>query len=445
MKQHRQSGPASAAPTRTEAVDSRSFPGGSNAERAEALGIGSFPGGTTLEDDLAWASELLGQDLTGTRVERGGARDTDGPPDAVAWTRDGVVHLPTTYRPGTDDGRELLVHELVHVIQQGGAGGGVLREATPAEAALHLDTARQVILAALDAIDDGRVLAQRDEDQADPDEARAPLLDALSALAGLDDPSEAATAAEVSFVLLEGAGAPEARDAKQTAEGLTDLDGGADDPLEREASRTAKLAVRGQVPGAVHPDPSAPATQRMAQALALPPAMAFAAAPWVLAAAGALLFVGAVAVLAGATASQRATGKNRGEPKTDAEPRAVPQAQSRPDSERRDWGLMRFQVQWDTKGSNATFAVPVIARGPEGVTVAQASAGMRAAHAQVSPRKAAAAATPAVDKALRWIQAAPLQGGVSMGGQSKSFRFRYMNFTDARADVENIKGHNLRM
>jgi hypothetical protein len=37
-----------------------------------------------------------------------------------------------------------------------------------------------------------------------------------------------------------------------------------------------------------------------------------------------------------------------------------------------------------------------------------------------------------------------LQQSLAIGGYSNSEYFQYKNFTDARVDVENLRGHNLR-
>ena len=105
---------------------------------------------------------------------------------------------------------------------------------------------------------------------------------------------------------------------------------------------------------------------------------------------------------------------------------------------------MRLQVQWDTSGSNAVFSEVVLAANQStGVTVAEASAAMRSLLAQVRPRSAARAVQPAIDRALRWISNRPPAGVSSIGNVHSSY-FSYRRFSDARVDVENLSGTNLR-
>jgi len=105
---------------------------------------------------------------------------------------------------------------------------------------------------------------------------------------------------------------------------------------------------------------------------------------------------------------------------------------------------MRLQVQWDTSGSNVVFSELAVAADPSaGVTVAEATAAMQRLQAQVRPRSAARAAQPAIDRALRWIANRPPAGVSSIGNVHSSY-FAYRSFTDARVDIENLSGTNLR-
>ena len=101
-------------------------------------------------------------------------------------------------------------------------------------------------------------------------------------------------------------------------------------------------------------------------------------------------------------------------------------------------------VQWDTNASNVVFSEVVVAADPSvGVTVAEATAGMRRLQSQIRPRSAQRAAQPAIDRALRWIANRPPAGVSSIGNVHSSY-FAYQRFTDARVDVENLAGTNLR-
>lgn len=67
---------------------------------------------------------------------------------------------------------------------------------------------------------------------------------------------------------------------------------------------------------------------------------------------------------------------------------------------------------------------------------------LNATHAKVTPKTAQKAATPAVAKQTKWINARPPHG-IAQEGYSKSEYFDY-NYPDARVDVENLRGHNLK-
>lgn len=104
---------------------------------------------------------------------------------------------------------------------------------------------------------------------------------------------------------------------------------------------------------------------------------------------------------------------------------------------------MRVQIQWDTSGSNVVYSEAVVASdAAAGVTVAEASAALLRVHAQL-PSKAAKAAQLAVDRALAWIRNRP-PSGVSAIGNVHTRYFPYQSFTDARVDIENWYGTNLR-
>lgn len=105
--------------------------------------------------------------------------------------------------------------------------------------------------------------------------------------------------------------------------------------------------------------------------------------------------------------------------------------------------VMRFQVQWDTSRRGPTFSEVAMAAKKTGVTVSQAVGALNAAVAKVEPNAAMRAAEPARDQQIMWLESRPPEG-VSNENYSWSEYFNYRNYTDARVDVENLRGHNLR-
>jgi hypothetical protein len=104
---------------------------------------------------------------------------------------------------------------------------------------------------------------------------------------------------------------------------------------------------------------------------------------------------------------------------------------------------MRFQVQWGTNEGGPTFSEVTTAPSKTGVKVSQAVAALNAAVAKVTPKAAKEAAEPAKNKQINWIQGRP-PGGISTENYSHSEYFEYQSYTDARVDVENMRGHNLK-
>jgi hypothetical protein len=104
---------------------------------------------------------------------------------------------------------------------------------------------------------------------------------------------------------------------------------------------------------------------------------------------------------------------------------------------------MRFQVQWNTNGGGPTFALPAVAPASPGVTTGQAIGVLNQVVDSVTPKSAREAAEPAAEAQRRWILARP-PGGVDIA-RSWSKYFVYGRYTDARVDVENLRGHNLRV
>jgi hypothetical protein len=105
--------------------------------------------------------------------------------------------------------------------------------------------------------------------------------------------------------------------------------------------------------------------------------------------------------------------------------------------------VMRFQVQWNTGQGGPTFSQVATAPAATGVTAAQAVTALDATVASVKPGSARDAAQPAADKQEKWIRARP-PAGIAVAGYSKSEYFEYRSYTDARVDVENLRGHNLK-
>lgn len=92
--------------------------------------------GSQLDTDLRADMEArLGHDFGRVRVHR----DQEAATSVVelgarAYTVGShVVFGPSAYRPTSDEGRELLVHELVHVVQQEGTTRGIMRVVNPSE------------------------------------------------------------------------------------------------------------------------------------------------------------------------------------------------------------------------------------------------------------------------------------------------------------------------
>jgi hypothetical protein len=106
------------------------------------------------------------------------------------------------------------------------------------------------------------------------------------------------------------------------------------------------------------------------------------------------------------------------------------------------FGVMRFQVQWNSGHGGPTFGQPASAPDPPGVTTVQAVAALHAVWARVTPEAAQRAAAPAVARQEQYIRSRPPHG--ISGRTSNSEYFVYQRYTDARVDVENLVGTNLR-
>jgi hypothetical protein len=115
-----------------------------------------------------------------------------------------------------------------------------------------------------------------------------------------------------------------------------------------------------------------------------------------------------------------------------------------PDAKR---AAMRFQVQWateDRKSKRArTYSAVRVTTDPPGVTVAEAQSGLDEAHGKVAESEAREAAAAAVAKQKTWVAGFPPTGWVG-NNVSHSEYFELRGETDARVDVENQEGHNLK-
>jgi hypothetical protein len=135
-------------------------------------------------------------------------------------------------------------------------------------------------------------------------------------------------------------------------------------------------------------------------------------------------------------------------PEDELGPRVAPIPLTPPEDDRKKQpAVMRFQVQWNSRAKDpkkkGQFSERAEAPASIGVTTKQAVAALKATHAQVRPRSAQTAAEPAVSKQTDWINSRP-PAGISQGGYSHSEYFEY-DYPDARVDVENLRGHNLKV
>ncbi len=105
---------------------------------------------------------------------------------------------------------------------------------------------------------------------------------------------------------------------------------------------------------------------------------------------------------------------------------------------------MNFQVQWDSKNKGPCFSENEYGTDPPGITAAKAVAALTKAHGKVTPAAAKTASQAALANQIRWIQSRPANGGISQQGYSLSEYFTYHPYRDARVDVVNWAGHNLR-
>jgi hypothetical protein len=135
------------------------------------------------------------------------------------------------------------------------------------------------------------------------------------------------------------------------------------------------------------------------------------------------------------------------EPERTVEPHPILDPVPIPEDDKKAPASMRFQVQWNSrakdKARKGQFSEVASALASVGVTVQQAVGALLRTHAKVTPARAKKNAEPAVAAQTKWIEGRPAQGGISVGNWSRSEYFEY-DYPDARVDVENLRGHNLR-
>lgn len=123
--------------------------------RAESAGLdvarakAAVAGGAPLpEAERARWEQLFGVDLASVRVNTGGdaAAQADGMGAAAYNVGEGIGFAAGAHQPGTPQGDALMAHELAHVIQQRGGGGGAPGVGAPGGA--HEQEADRVAAAA---------------------------------------------------------------------------------------------------------------------------------------------------------------------------------------------------------------------------------------------------------------------------------------------------------
>ncbi|HPT49675.1 MAG TPA: DUF4157 domain-containing protein [Accumulibacter sp.] len=131
-----------AAERRADRIAKGERPGGNARAATQAapavLGLGA--GQPLPATEQRYFERRLGTDLAGVRVHPEAAGAGPLRANAFAAGRD-IGFAPGRWRPGTDEGRRLLGHELAHVLEQGHGGGAVQLDdaAKPAEAAQASD------------------------------------------------------------------------------------------------------------------------------------------------------------------------------------------------------------------------------------------------------------------------------------------------------------------
>ena len=360
-------------------------------------------GGSALSEEVrAFMEPRFGADFSSVRVHTGSeAVQMNRELGAQAFAHGSDIYFGSGKSPGNN---ELTAHELTHVVQQTGAAR-IQREVRPTSHEEMLDEAIKIVQQALNT-DVDQTTGEGNTDMTStpkPKEQEHGLQTVLAQLGALKGSGKVDEILRVTQPILAAA--------------RGDLEG-------------ANLAQREQFSQHESSQGSTPTIQRFAQAAAAAPLVGAGPIGW------AILGVAAVATVGylGYMAYESSRSRER------VEPRAVPRTRDRDEKP----NTMRFQVQWGSNQGGPTFSQVATAPSSTGVTTVQAIAALQATVASVTPDKAQQAAQPAKVKQIAWISSRP-PAGIATGGYSKSEYFSYKNYTDARVDVENIRGHNLRV
>jgi len=359
-------------------------------------------GGSPLSEDVRGFMEpRFGADFSGVRVHTGGeAVQMNQELGAQAFTHGSDVYFGAGKSPGNN---ELTAHELTHVVQQTGAKQ-IQRKAEPTNHEEMLDQAIAVVEQALNA-SLTQTTGESDVDTTAAPEAKEQehglrtVLEQLRALKGSGKVDETLRVTQPILAAAQG-----------------DLEG---------AKKAQEQQSRQQESSS-----SAPTIQRFAHAAAGGVLLGTNPIGWAIA--------GVVAVVATGVGLYMANESSRSRDRV--EPQAVPRTRDPEETQ----NTMRFQVQWGTNQGGPTFSQVATAPSITGVTTVQAITALETAVEKVTPNKAKQAAQPAKAKQIAWIRSRP-PAGIATAGYSKSAYFRYQKYTDARVDVENLRGHNLKV
>jgi Domain of unknown function (DUF4157) len=383
-------------------------------------------GGSPLGGDVRGFMEpRFGADFAGVRVHTGGdAVQMNRKLGAQAFAHGSDIYFGAGKSPGNN---ELTAHELTHVIQQGGSKS-VQRQAEPKLAQPDnghekmLDQAINIVQQSLNAINSqSSNESNSDQTEAFPDdraqeEGLQTVMQKLAALRGSNSVDEIQAATQPILAAAKG---------NFAAVNLTSDE----QANETESSYTSIPSIQRFVP----------LVPALAGAGAGVAAGEGAAVLGVLSGPVGWAILGTVAVAGLGYAGYQAyqASRSRTQERTRVEPRVIPREKEETPS------TMRFQVQWGTNAGGPTFSQVATAPSSTGVTTVQAVAALEATVYSVIPTKAKEAAEPARVKQIQWILNRP-PTGVATAGYSKSEYFSYKGYTDARVDVENLRGHNLR-
>jgi len=359
-------------------------------------------GGSPLSENVRGFMEpRFGADFSGVRVHTGGeAVQMNQELGAQAFTHGSDVYFGAGKSPGNN---ELTAHELTHVVQQTGAKQ-IQRKAEPTNHEEMLDQAIAVVEQALNA-SLTQTTGESDVDTTAAPEAKEQehglrtVLEQLRALKGSGKVDETLRVTQPILAAAQG-----------------DLEG---------AKKAQEQQSRQQESSS-----SAPTIQRFAHAAAGGVLLGTNPIGWAIA--------GVVAVVATGVGLYMANESSRSRDRV--EPQAVPRTRDPEETQ----NTMRFQVQWGTNQGGPTFSQVATAPSITGVTTVQAITALETAVEKVTPNKAKQAAQPAKAKQIAWIRSRP-PAGIATAGYSKSAYFRYQKYTDARVDVENLRGHNLKV